>query len=239
MITVTLIPILKDNYAYLLEAKNGSIGVVDPGEAEPVIHALEERGLKLHTIINTHHHGDHIGGNAELIKKYGAKLAGPAIEENKIGPLDIKLEGGTHFEFGGESVQIIHTPGHTMGHICLYWPESKILFSGDTLFSMGCGRLFEGTPDQMFDSLQKLKNLPGDTRVYCGHEYTLANAEFCRTVDPDNNDLKDRYEEMKRLRSNEKPTIPFLLKDDLDTNIFLRAQNAEDFAKYRAQKDAA
>lgn len=233
---VTLIPILKDNYSYLLTS--GSVtAIVDPGEAEPIIAVLKERGLLLDYILNTHHHGDHIAGNGELQKRYNAQLVGPAKEAQKIGNLDITLNEGDVFKLGESEATIIDTPGHTAGGICFYFSESGDLFSGDTLFSLGCGRLFEGTPADMFHSFEKLKALPDETLIYCGHEYTQSNAAFCQYVDPDNPALQARVVEINALRDTNQPTLPVDLGTEKETNVFLRAESVEDFAKLRRLKD--
>ena len=237
MIDISIIPILKDNYAYLLTSKSGETAIVDPGEAAPVIAALESRGLSLNYILNTHHHGDHIAGNTALQEKYGAKIAGPAKEQARIENMDILLDKSSYFSFGGEKVQILETPGHTSGHICFYFPESKAVFTGDTLFLMGCGRLFEGTAEQMWNSLQKIMVLPDDTRVYCGHEYTLGGAKFCLKIEPENKDLQSRLQQVKDLRDKNQPTIPGTIGLEKKTNAFVRAGSAEKFAEIRKQKD--
>lgn len=233
-----IIPVLKDNYAYLLRLESGQIAVIDPGEAAPVIRYLQDNALSLDLIINTHHHGDHTGGNEALKNKYNCPVAAPAQEAQKIGNVDIGLAEDSPFEYGGDIFQILETPGHTLGHICLYHPESKALFSGDTLFSLGCGRLFEAGADVMWHSLQKLIALPADTLVYCGHEYTLGNAEFCAHIEPDNADLKTRRKEIEYLRSTGNPTVPVTLETELKTNVFLRAKNAAEFAALRHEKDS-
>jgi hydroxyacylglutathione hydrolase len=237
MIKVDLIPILKDNYAYLLQADNGDVAVIDPGEAVPIIQALEQRGLKLDYILNTHHHGDHIAGNTELVKKYGAKIVGPAKETDRIPHMDILLQEKDRFSFGGEEAEIFETPGHTRGHICFYFSKSKLAFTGDTLFLMGCGRLFEGTAAQMWNSLQKIMALPDDTNIYCGHEYTLALAQFCLRAEPDNIDLQKRVQKVKELRKQNLPTIPATLDLEKKTNAFLRAGSAEKFSEIRKLLD--
>lgn len=237
MMSVSLIPVHKDNYSYLLEAEDGSVGIVDPGEAAPVIAALEARGLKPDVILITHHHWDHIDGIAGLLDWHPCPVAGPASETARIAPLDILLDEKCAFAFGGEAVRVLETPGHTRGSICLHFPESRLLFSGDTLFSLGCGRLFEGTPAQMWDSLQKIIALPDDTRIYCGHEYTLANAEFCLSIEPDNPALHTRIEEAKALRAQGLSTLPVSLGIEKDTNVFLRAGSLARFAELRALKD--
>lgn len=238
-IDVQIIPILGDmmNYTYLLRGDNGETAIVDPGDAPPVIAELERQNLKLDFVINTHHHWDHTDGNAELLEKYNAKLVGPAAEESLIGALDIALQDGDRFPFGGEAFETLSTPGHTAGHICLYAPKSNIVFTGDTLFLMGTGRLFEGTAETMWRSLQKLAALPPETKIYCGHEYTQALGQFCLKIEPDNEDLKNRMEHVKELRRAKKPTIPGTIGEEIKTNAFLRAGSAENFAKIRTLKN--
>lgn len=239
MIDVTIIPILKDNYVYLLCADNGETAVVDPGDAVPVLAALAKQGVEnLTYVINTHHHWDHTDGNEEVLDAFpDAKLVGPKAELHKIPGIDVALSAGDAFTFGGETVQIIETPGHTLGHICLYFPESKLLFTGDTVFLMGCGRLFEGTPAQMYDSFQKLKHLPDDARVYCGHEYTLVGVKFGLHYAPDNADIAARFEEVRAFRAHKKPTVPALLGDEKKTNLFMMAQSVKEFADLRNKRD--
>lgn len=236
MIDIELIPVLSDNYSYVITSGD-KVAVIDPGEAEPVIDYLESKKLKLDYILNTHHHGDHIGGNKALKEKYGAQIIGPEAERAKIPAMDIGLREQDAFEFGSEVAHIIETPGHTAGHICFYFTNSEALFSGDTLFSMGCGRLFEGSPADMYSSLARLKALPDDVMVYCGHEYTQANAEFCVTQEPDNIDLRQRQQEINELREAGKPTIPVSLGTEKKTNVFLRATDENEFAKIRSLKD--
>ncbi len=237
MINVTLIPVLNDNYAYVLESDNGDVGVVDPGEAAPVIEYLESKGLKPNVIFATHHHGDHIAGIPQMLEWHRCKVAGPSKEMGRIENMDILLDEFSAETFGGEPYDVLETPGHTKGHISIHFPESKLLFVGDTLFVMGCGRLFEGTPEQMWESFEKITALPDDTQIYCGHEYTLSNAEFCLKVEPENDNLKTRYEDVKTLREQNKPTIPTTLGEEKKTNVFLRAGNAEKFGEYRLIKD--
>ena len=237
MIDVHIVPVLKDNYAYILVG-GGQCAVVDPGEPDPVLLILKQKGLSPDYILNTHHHGDHVAGNKRIKDAYGCKIVGPAAEDEKIIGLDILLDERSVFTFGGETVQIIETPGHTLGHICFYFPESKVLMAGDTLFSMGCGRVFEGTTDQMFLSLQRLKNLPGDTRLYCGHEYTLANGKFCLHEQPDNTAIQKRVKEVHVLCENGQPSLPTLLEDEMKTNVFLMAETPDEFARLRSAKDS-
>jgi len=234
---ITIIPTLSDNYSYLLEAGDGTTAIIDPGEPDPVIEELKKQKKKLNYIIATHHHHDHIGGNAKLQQKYGAKIAGPEKDAARIPGIEITLSEGETFDLGDEPIEIYETPGHTSGHISLYAPRSKALFCADTLFSMGCGRLFEGSPGQMFESLQKLSGLPDDTQIYPGHEYTQSNGEFCLSIEPDNPALQHRMEQVREARAAGQPTIPVTLETEKATNVFLRAQNAEDFARLRAAKD--
>ncbi|MCB1651028.1 MAG: hydroxyacylglutathione hydrolase [Alphaproteobacteria bacterium] len=234
---ISVLPILEDNYAYVLQGDDGAVGVVDPGTAEPVIEFLEARGLSLDTIFLTHHHWDHVNGVPALLKRYDCDVAGPRGEADKIKHLKTPLYEGGDFAFDGEKFEAFETPGHTLGAICLYFPESAALFSGDTLFSMGCGRLFEGTAQQMWESFQKILALPDETLIYPGHEYTLANGAFCQSVEPENADLQQRMDEVRRLRADEKPSIPVSLAVEKATNVFLRAGSADTFAARRALKD--
>lgn len=238
MIEIRILPILDDNYAYLIHSEDGTTAIVDPGEAAPVIQAIEERGLSLDYIINTHHHWDHVNGNPKLKEKYNAQIVAPARDAGRIkGGVDIALNDGDHFDLGTDRAEIIATPGHTLDGVCYYFKESKALFTGDTLFSMGCGRLFEGTPADMFQSFQKLQALPNEAQVYCGHEYTRANAGFCLTQDKHNEALKSRITEVKALREQGKPTIPTTLGLEKKTNVFMKAKSAEEFAALRQKKD--
>ena len=180
------IPCLVDNYAYIINDNiSKAVAVVDPSEASPVIDFLKKQNLKLDYILNTHHHYDHIGGNIELKKLYNAKVIGFAGDKNRIPGIDIALEDNVKWTFGKSSVKILHIPGHTLGHICFFFENEQIAFTGDTLFSLGCGRIFEGDHKQMLTSLNKIKKLPRDTKIYCGHEYTYKNAEFCMKYDDD------------------------------------------------------
>lgn len=235
---IHILPILNDNYAYVLTG-NGQTAVIDPGAAEPIIKHLNKNNLTLDLIINTHHHGDHVAGNKELVGKYSCPIAAPEKEADTIGNVDITLNEDSDFKICEEQVQILETPGHTLGHICLYIPESKAVFTADTLFSLGCGRLFEGTPEQMWQSFQKILTLPDETKIYCGHEYTKSNAEFCLKVEPENIDLKQRYDDILKLREENAPTIPVTLETEKKTNAFLRAGSAARFAELRKMKDNA
>lgn len=232
MITVTLIPILQDNYSYLLQYGD-EVAIVDPGDAAPIIKALEQRGLRPSAILITHHHDDHTAGIAALKDKYDCTVYGPAAEAHKIPHLDTLVNDGDHVDFGTERARIIATPGHTAGHISYYFPESKLLFAGDTLFSLGCGRLLEGTADEMFASLNKLNSLPDDVQLYCGHEYTRANAAFFLSIAPDHAGLKRKYAAIDPAV----PTIPSTLGEEKALNLFLQCETAEAFAALRRKKD--
>ena len=237
MIDVQLIPILEDNYAYLIKTPCEKTAILDPGEADPIIKILENNNLNLDYIFITHHHWDHVNGVSKLNKKYKCKVVAPQAEANKIKGVDIGLNDGDIFELGSETTKIILTPGHTLGAICYYFKDSKALFTGDTLFSLGCGKLFEGTAKEMFESLEKIKTLPDDTSVYCGHEYTIENSEFCLAKTPTNKYLIDRIAEVKRLISSGKPSIPSTIGMEKNTNIFLNAKNAEEFRIIRQERD--
>ncbi len=223
---IVLVPALSDNYVYLAhDADSGATAVVDPAEAPPVIAALEARGWNLTHILNTHHHGDHIGGNKELVARYGPVLVGPRAETARIPGMDITVGEGDRVDVAGHEGVVYETPGHTSGHIAFWFADSDALFCGDTLFALGCGRVFEGTMAQMWDSMAKLRGLPGTARIYCGHEYTLSNARFALSVDPDNARLQARARAFEETRARGEPTIPAVLADERDTNPFLRADD--------------
>jgi hydroxyacylglutathione hydrolase len=225
---IRLIPLLSDNYAYLLnDPTSGEAAVVDPSEAAPVLAVLRETGWALKHILNTHHHHDHIGGNQALKAATGAKIVGPEKERHRIPDLDIGLAEGDGYSIGSRRLHVLEVPGHTSGHIALVFGEDEALFCGDTLFSLGCGRLFEGTPAQMWQSLSKLRALPGATRVYCGHEYTQSNCRFALTIEPENRDLRARAEEIARQRAAGTPTIPTTIDLENQTNPFLRVDRPE------------
>jgi len=235
---ITLFPCLNDNYGFLLvEPESGLCGAIDTPDGERIAKELDRRGLTLTHIFNTHHHPDHVGGNQFLKEKYGATIVGPKADEKRIPGIDIALADGAVFKFGAYDIHLIHTPGHTLGHCAYYVPEAHSVFVGDTLFTMGCGRLFEGTPAQMFASMAKLACLPADTKVYCAHEYTLSNAAFALTVEPDNLDLRAAVEHAKTLRAKGLPTVPTTIAAELETNPFMRAKTPEKLGKIRAAKD--
>ncbi|KAG6663858.1 hypothetical protein CIPAW_02G051900 [Carya illinoinensis] len=222
------VPCLKDNYAYLLhDVDTDTVGAVDPSEAIPIIDALRRRNQNLTYILNTHHHYDHTGGNAELKERYGAKVIGSAIDRDRIPGIDIILNDGDKWMFAGHEVLVMETPGHTRGHISFYFPGSGAIFTGDTLFSLSCGKLFEGTPEQMLSSLQKILSLPDETNIYCGHEYTLSNSKFALSIEPQNEALKSYAAHVAHLRSKGLPTIPTTLSIEKSCNPFLRTSSME------------
>lgn len=221
---IAVFPMLSDNYGFLLhDPASGQTAAVDPAEAEATLRACAKHGWRLTHVLNTHHHGDHVGGNLELKAKTGCTIIGPAYDRDRIPGLDIAVDEASGATFGGRHAQVLFVPGHTRGHIAYWFVEDKALFCGDTLFSLGCGRLFEGTPQQMWSSLLKLRALPDDTRVYCAHEYTESNARFALTAEPDNVDLRVRAAEVGRLRAAGHSTIPALLGNEKACNPFLRA----------------
>jgi len=228
MLKIHLVPCLKDNYAYLVhEPSTNAVAIVDPSEAPPVFAALETHGLKLTHILNTHHHFDHTGGNLPLKEETGARIIGPKADADRIPGIDEGLGEGDTLTFGAAKARIFDIPAHTKGHIAFWFEADKAVFTGDTMFAMGCGRLFEGTPAQMWSSLSKLAALPPDTRVYCGHEYTLSNGRFALTLEPDNAALKKRMIEIERLRAAGAPTIPTTIGLEQETNPFLRPASKE------------
>jgi hydroxyacylglutathione hydrolase len=235
---IEIIPCLQDNYSYLIiDEKNNIACVIDPSESDPIIKYLENKKIKLKFILNTHHHYDHVGGNKELKKKYGAKIIGYKGDKDRIPAIDILVDDQEIWEEENFKAKIIYIPGHTLGHICFYFYDNKSVFTGDTLFSLGCGRIFEGTYSQMYESLKKLKELPTDTKIFCGHEYTLNNSKFCMTHDPNNKNLKNKITEITKKIQNQLPTIPSTIKEELECNVFLRAKNIKTFSKLRDLKD--
>jgi hydroxyacylglutathione hydrolase len=249
---IELVPCLRDNYAYLVrDAGDGVCAIVDPSEAPPVRAALDSRGWRLTHILNTHHHWDHTGGNAELKEAYGATVVGPEKDRARIPAIDVGVEEGSPFALGSRRARVIEIPAHTRAHIAFAFEDDSAVFTGDTLFAMGCGRLFEGTPEMMWRSLSKLMQLNEYIRVYCGHEYTLANGRFALTLEPGNRDLVSRMREVEKLRAENAPTIPSTIGLEKRTNPFLRVQSdeirrtlnmrdaseVEVFAEMRARKD--
>ena len=235
---VEIIKCLKDNYSYLvIDEKNQSACVIDPSESKPIINFIEKTKIPLKFILNTHHHYADVGGNKELKQKYNTKIIGFEEDKNRIPEIDICLKDrdvckNNNFEF-----KIFHIPGHTLGHVCFNFFKEKLLFTGDTLFSLGCGRIFEGTYEQMFNSIKLLKSFDLKTKIYCGHEYTLRNSDFCLMHDKKNLKLKEKILLIKEKLNKNLPTVPSTLKEELETNIFLKCDSIETFSKLRNLKD--
>ncbi len=243
-----------DNFGVLVhDSDSGATASIDAPSGVAIRKALADTGWKLSHILITHHHFDHVEGNESLKAEFGCRIAGPKGEAAKIPDIDDALGDGDNYSFAGHNIEIIATPGHTLGGISLYFRDDGVVFTGDTLFAVGCGRVFEGTPDMMWQSLQRLALLPEETVVYCGHEYTLANARFAITVDPDNEALANRLVKIEKLRAQDKPTLPSTIGLERATNPFLRpadpairknlnmqsASDAKVFAEIRARKDRA
>ncbi|MGL4304125.1 MAG: hydroxyacylglutathione hydrolase [Sphingomonas sp.] len=234
---IVRVPALDDNYMWLLhDAVSNETVVVDPSEAAPVLAAANARGWKISQIWNTHWHPDHTNGNAE-IKALGATVSGPAAEADKIPTLDYGLREGDSVKIGSHVARVIETPGHTAGHIVFHMADDALLFSGDTLFAMGCGRLFEGGPEQMFGNMQRFAALPPETIVFCAHEYTQSNGRYAAAAEPDNAAVAERMKDVDAKRAAGEPTVPTTIALELATNPFLRASSAEQLAERRAAKD--
>ena len=225
---IEIIPCLNDNYSYLLhEEVSNTVAIIDPSEFSMCDKIIEKNFKKLDFILNTHHHSDHVGGNKELKQKYNSKVLGFKNDKNRIPGIDEVLKDNQKFRIGLLNFTTIFIPGHTSGHIAFYFKKEKVIFTGDTLFSLGCGRIFEGTSEQMFRSLNKLKNLPLDTKVYCGHEYTDQNLKFCLKFNPNNNFLKKKKDAIEISLKNKKPTIPSTIGDEIKANIFFRLNDPD------------
>jgi hydroxyacylglutathione hydrolase len=236
---VACVPVLSDNYVWLIhDAETGETVVVDPGEAAPVLAAADARGWRISAIWNTHWHPDHTAGNAAVREATGAPITGPAAEATKIAGLDVQVAEGDTVRIGLHVARVLETPGHTTGHIVFHFADDRLLFSGDTLFAMGCGRLFEGTAAEMFANMRRFEAMSDDTVVYGSHEYTLGNGRYALTVEPDSAALRDRMVEVERLRAAGQPTLPTNIGLERATNPFLRAQSVAEFASRRAAKDA-
>ncbi|SKA10589.1 hydroxyacylglutathione hydrolase [Enhydrobacter aerosaccus] len=221
---IVRIPVLSDNYVWLMrEPQSGAVGVVDPAEAGPVLAEANRRGWKITHILNTHHHGDHVGGNREIKAATGCTIVGYRGDAARIPGIDVEVEDGGRYRFGEAEAEIFFVPGHTSGHIAYAFREQKALFCGDTLFALGCGKMFEGTPQQFWGSLARLRALPDDMRVYCAHEYTQSNARFAVTVERDNKALLARSDAIDAARARGEATVPSLLGEEKQTNPFLRA----------------
>jgi hydroxyacylglutathione hydrolase len=234
---IIAVPAFTDNYIWIVhDEESGETAVVDPGDASPALAECERRGWTITQVWNTHHHWDHTGGNAKIKEATGALVSAPAAEEIKV--RDVGLSEGSELRIGNHLGRVIEIPGHTLGHVALVFDDPRMAFVGDTLFAMGCGRLFEGTAQQMHHSLQRIADLPGDTALYCGHEYTLANARFAEHAEPENEAIAVRYERVRAQRERNEITLPTTVSEERETNPFVRATNWEEFARLRAEKDS-
>jgi len=237
MLEVVPVPAFSDNYLWLVHDRDsGETAVVDPGDASPVLVEAERRGWRIGQIWNTHWHPDHTGGNVAVKQATGATVFGPADE--KIPGRDVELLEGDTIRLGNRIGCVIAVPGHTLGHIAMIFEEDGIAFVGDTLFAMGCGRLFEGTPQQMFNSLQRLAELPDDTRLYCAHEYTLSNGRFAAHAEPGNAKISERLAVVERMREADEITVPTTVAEERATNPFVRSSDWQEFARLRSEKDS-
>jgi hydroxyacylglutathione hydrolase len=234
---IVAVPAFADNYLWLVhDDRTGETAVVDPGDAAPVLAEAERRGWTITQVWNTHWHPDHTGGNIAIKEATGAPISGPAAET--IPGRDTGLREGDEIRLGARVGRVIEVPGHTSGHIALIFDEDRVAFVGDTLFAMGCGRLFEGSPEQMYRSLRRLTDLPGDTRLYCAHEYTLSNARFAAHALPGDGAVEQRLMKVKQLREDGKMTVPTTVAQERETNPFVRATDASEFARLRREKDS-
>jgi len=228
MLVIEQIPVLSDNYVYLVHEPDANLtAVVDPAVTAPVLAALDRHGWRLTHVLNTHHHHDHVGGNSELKAATGCTIVGPRADRERIPDIDVALGDGDVFRFGGRTALVYDVPGHTRGHIAYHFVGDHALFCGDTLFALGCGRMFEGTAPQMWRSLEKLRGLPADTLVYCAHEYTQSNGRFALSVEPGNAALQARMREVDARRAQNLPTVPSTIGDECATNPFLRPESPE------------
>jgi hydroxyacylglutathione hydrolase len=238
-LTLLQLPVLKDNYVYLIHsAITREVTVIDPAVSMPVIMALQQQGWKLTHIFNTHHHGDHVGGNRELVQACGCKVFGYVGDAARIPHITTRVNASEQFEWGRAKVEVLFLAGHTSGHIAYYFPEQGWLFCGDVVFMMGCGRLFEGTPAQMFASLQRVQQLPDETLIFCAHEYTEHNGNFALTVEGSNPALVARMEQVRAARQRNQATVPATLAMEKQTNPFLRAHTLEAFAALREARNS-
>jgi hydroxyacylglutathione hydrolase len=234
---IVAVPAFTDNYLWLVhDDDSGQTAVVDPGDAAPVLAEAERRGWTIDQVWNTHWHPDHTGGNSAIKQATGAIISGPA--SGRIPSRDVALSEGDKVRLGTHVGRVIAVPGHTLDHIALIFDDDGVAFVGDTLFAMGCGRLFEGTPEQMYRSLQRLATLPDGTRLYCAHEYTLANARFAAHAEPGNPAIAARLERVERMREQGQITVPTTVAEERETNPFVRSTNVDEFARRRAAKDS-
>ena len=235
---IVAVPAFADNYLWLVhDGDSRETAVVDPGDPAPVLAEAERRRWRITTILNTHWHPDHTGGNLAIKQATGASIWGPAGENGRVPGLDRPLAEGDRISLGGHEAEVWEVPGHTVGHIAYVFGEDRVAFVGDTLFAMGCGRLFEGSPEQMHRSLSRLAQLPEDAALYCAHEYTLSNARFAVHAFPDNKAIAERLRHVERERSADRPTVPTTVGEERATNPFLLADDVRHFAELRARKD--
>lgn len=236
---IICVPVLDDNYVWLMhEQDSGETVVIDPAVAEPVLEVAQSHGWTITQIWNTHWHGDHVGGNEAIRAATGCRISGPAAEADKIGTLDVRLGEGDVAHIGSLEAQVWAVPAHTAGHIAYHLPQAGVIFVGDTLFAMGCGRLFEGTAEQMYANMQRLAALPEDTQVYCAHEYTASNGRFSAAMAPDDAAIAARVAQVARLRALGEATVPTSIGQERATNLFMRADSVAEFARLRSAKDS-
>ena len=226
MLAIIQIKVLEDNYIYLIhDETSGETAVIDPALAQPVLDVLDEKGWRLTYVLNTHHHWDHVEGNLEIKQRTACKVVAAQSDRERVPGIDLGVNEGDAIFLGEHKLQVIATPGHTSGHVVYYSADNLALFCGDTLFVMGCGRLFDGTAEQMYQSLQTIKALPPETRVYCAHEYTEANGRFALSIEPDNKQLQDKMLTVRQLRAEQKPTVPSTIEQERATNPFFRVDS--------------
>ncbi|MDF2494838.1 MAG: gloB [Sphingomonas sp.] len=236
---IVRVPVLSDNYSWLVhDPASRATMVIDPGEAQPVLDAAAARGWTITDIWNTHWHPDHVGGNGAIVAATGARITGPEAEREKIGHLDQGVGEGDVVSLGARRATVTTVPGHTQGHVAFHFADDAAIFTGDTLFAMGCGRLFEGTPADMFGNMQRYATLPPETRVYCGHEYTQSNGRYALVAEPDNEAIRARMVRVDEARAAGEATIPTTIGEELATNPFLRAGSAAQLGELRAAKDS-
>lgn len=226
VLEIKQIPVLRDNYIYMIrEPISNHVAVIDPAVGQIVLQKAKQLNWNITHILNTHHHNDHVGGNLEIKKQTGCKIVGPLYDTKRIPGIDIEVRETQTFLFGQIECQILYLPGHTKGHVAYWFKKANALFCGDTLFSVGCGRVFEGTMKEMWESLLKIRSLPNETSVFCAHEYTEENIKFAISIDPNNQKLKEKQFEVKSLRDINHPTVPFKISEELEINPFLRADD--------------
>jgi len=237
---IVRVPVLSDNYVWLVHApESGETLAVDPAVADPVLAAADARGWRIGQIWNTHWHGDHIGGNAGIVAATGASVTAPAAELAKIPGVDHPVREGDRVRLGGHEAVVMAVPAHTAGHVAYHFAQDEIIFVGDTMFAMGCGRLFEGTADQMYANMRRFEALPDETQVYCAHEYTLSNGRYARQAEPDNDAVRARLAQVEAMRGRDEATVPTTIALERATNPFLRAGSVAELARRRAAKDRA